>query len=112
MYSLVIITSNTPPSGWYKGDEVGQPGKRTDALLALWDRIGYTNGGYVPARQCGHYLEAPVGLSIQQTRNWFERELQRACDLAEPISDGDEMEDDDDDNHTSLAAAGRQNADL
>lgn len=93
MYTTVVITSNTRPDGWYKGDEAGAPGKRTDALLALWDRIGFGAGGYVPARTCGHYLEAPVGLSIQQTRTWFELELQRACNLVEPISDGDEEED-------------------
>lgn len=93
MYTTVVITSNTRPDGWYKGDEAGAPGKRTDAMLALWDRLGFTTGGYVPARTCGHYLEAPVGLSIQQTRTWFELELQRACNLVEPISDGDEEED-------------------
>ena len=92
MYSLVIITSNTPPSGWYKADEVGQPGKRTDALLALWDRIGYTNGGYVPARQCGHYLEAPQGMSVIDLRDWFDRAVKTIVDGHEPISDDEQEE--------------------
>lgn len=92
MYSLVIITSNTPPSGWYKGDEVGQPGKRTDALLALWDRIGYTNGGYVPARQCGHYLEAPQGMTVIELRDWFDRAVQTIVQGHEPISDDEQEE--------------------
>lgn len=90
MYTLVIITSNTPPNGWYKGDDVGQPGKRTDALLALWDRIGFANGGYIPARQCGHYLEAPVGMNIHELRRWFDREVQTIVLGHEPISDDDE----------------------
>ena len=76
MYKLVIITSNTPPNAWYKGDEAGQPGKRTDALLALWDRLGYANGGYVPARTCGHYLEAPGGFTLQQLRDWFDSQVE------------------------------------
>ncbi|QFX66118.1 replication-associated protein [Camdisavirus lingis] len=80
LYNLVIITSNTPPNGWYKGDEAGQEGKRTDALLALWDRIGYSGGGYVPARTCGTYLQAPLGLSIQETRDWFNREFRKAIE--------------------------------
>ena len=87
MYTLVIITSNTPPNGWYKGDEFGAPGKRTDALLALWDRIGFANGGYIPARQCGHYLEAPDGMPLDELRAWFDREVQTIVLGHEPISD-------------------------
>lgn len=87
MYTLVIITSNTPPSGWYKGDEFGAPGKRTDALLALWDRIGFANGGYIPARQCGHYLEAPDGMPLDELRIWFDRQVQTIVLGHEPISD-------------------------
>lgn len=87
MYTLVIITSNTPPNGWYKGDEAGQPGKRTDALLALWDRIGYSSGSYVPVRTCGHYLEAPLGLTIEDTRYWFDQQVQTITLGHEPISD-------------------------
>lgn len=90
MYTLVIITSNTRPNGWYKGDEAGDPGKRTDALLALWDRIGFACGGYVPARRCGHYLEAPDGMPIDELRRWFDREVQTIILGHEPISD-DEM---------------------
>lgn len=93
MYSLVIITSNTRPSGWYKGDEAGDPGKRTDALLALWDRIGFACGGYVPARRCGHYLEAPDGMGILELRRWFEREVQTIILGHEPISDEEPTED-------------------
>lgn len=79
MYRLVIITSNTTPDGWYKGDEAGQPGKRTDAFKALWDRLGYTNGGYVPARTCGHYCQAPGGMSLDQLRGWFDNEVEGAA---------------------------------
>ena len=91
MYSTVIITSNTRPDGWYRPDDAGAQGKRTDAILALWDRLGFASGGYIPVRTCGHYLEAPVGLSIEQTRAWFERELIRACDLVEQISDDEDQ---------------------
>lgn len=80
MFSLVIITSNTTPDGWYKGDEAGQPGKRTDALLALWDRLGYSNGAFVPARTCGHYCQAPLGLTLDQTRAWFDEMTKKMAD--------------------------------
>lgn len=92
MYTLVIITSNTPPNGWYTGDVGGQPGKRTDALLALWDRIGFATGGYLPARQCGHYLEAPVGMSLDELRVWFDRSVYTIVHGHEPISDNEEMD--------------------
>ena len=54
MYETVIITSNTRPDGWYKDEEAG--GKRTDALLALWDRLGFKNGNNTICRTCGTYL--------------------------------------------------------
>lgn len=76
MYKWVIITSNTRPDGWYKGDEAGQPGKRTDALLALWDRIGFSNGGFVPTRTTGYYLEPPMGANIQEMRDYFDKEVE------------------------------------
>lgn len=78
MYKLVIITSNTTPDGWYKGDEAGQPGKRTDALLALWDRIGYSNGAFVPARTCGSYIQAPQGMSLRDLRGYFDAMVEQA----------------------------------
>lgn len=78
MYKLVIITSNTTPDGWYKGDEAGQPGKRTDAILALWDRLGYSNGAFVPARTCGTYLEAPKGMTLRDLRGWFDAMVKQA----------------------------------
>ena len=77
LYHIAVITSNTRPDGWYKGDEAGQPGKRTDALLALWDRIGFAAGGYVPARTTGVYLEAPLGMSLDQLRDWFDKQIER-----------------------------------
>lgn len=96
MYTLVIITSNTPPNLWYKGEDVGAPGKRTHSLLALWDRIGYACGGYVPARGAGHYLEAPDGMPLDELRKWFDRQVQTIVLGHEPISD-DELPGEDDD---------------
>lgn len=96
LYNLVIITSNTTPDKWYKGDEAGQEGKRTDAMLALFDRIGYNRGGYVPVRTCGTYLECPSlhnsrfmeeSDRIKYCREYFERELTNFA--PEPISDID-----------------------
>lgn len=81
MYTLVIITSNTRPDGWYKGDEAGQPGKRTDALLALWDRLGYNGqGSYVPVRECGIYLEMPTGMTVAEAREWFDTRMKRIAE--------------------------------
>lgn len=71
MYTKVIITSNTPPSDWYKGDEAGQPGKRTDSIRALWDRLGYSGGGYIPVRNTGTYLQDPLD-DVPTTQAWFD----------------------------------------
>lgn len=87
MYDTVVITSNTRPDSWYKADEAGMPGKRTDAILALWDRLGFNGGGYVPVRTCGHYLEPPDGLSIADTRKWFHDQIARIINWVEPIDD-------------------------
>lgn len=100
MYETVIITSNTRPDGWYRDEEQG--GKRTDALLALWDRLGFKNGNNTICRTCGTYLEpaqpgAITAQWLEATRNWFMQQLMGACGIAahevlsdEPISDSDD----------------------
>lgn len=88
MYEIAIITSNTRPDGWYKGEEAGEPGKRTDAIKALWDRLGFSNGSYIPVRTCGHYFQCPDGLTILQSRDWFAKQLNQFT--AEPISDSED----------------------
>ena len=97
MYETVIITSNTRPDGWYRNEE--QDGKRTDSLLALWDRLGFKNGNNTICRTCGTYLEpAQPGAITRQwlnsTRNWFMGQLIRACGIAahEVLTD-EEIED-------------------
>lgn len=87
MYDTVVITSNTRPDAWYKPEEAGQPGKRTDAILALWDRLGFNGGGYIPVRNCGHYLEPPAGMAVADTRNWFHQQIARIINWVEPIDD-------------------------
>lgn len=88
MYTLAIITSNTRPDGWYKDEEQG--GKRTDALLALWDRLGFRNGTNRCYRTCGTYLEPVRGMAlgatgtwIDNTRTWFMNELAKAAGVEE-----------------------------
>ena len=92
MYDTVVITSNTRPDAWYKGDEAGVPGKRTDSILALWDRLGFSNGAFIPTRTCGHYLECPVGLDIQNTRKFFHYQVAKIVDWVEPIDEEPEHE--------------------
>ena len=94
MYKVVVITSNTRPDAWYKGDEAGQPGKRTDSILALWDRLGFSNGAFVPVRTCGYYLEEPCGYSIPQARNWFTQQVAHIVNWVEPISDDEDTQPD------------------
>lgn len=74
MYTKVIITSNTPPNDWYKGDEAGQPGKRTDSIKALWDRLGYSNGLYIPVRKTGTYLQDPM-IEVATAQAWFDHHV-------------------------------------
>lgn len=57
LYTTVVITSNTTPKFWYKATDQEDP-KRMDAIHALWDRINYSDGSYIPVRQTGYYLQA------------------------------------------------------
>lgn len=89
MYRVVIITSNTSPKYWYTHNGLDDltPDKRLDAIHALWDRIGYTDGGsYELHRDCGIYLEGPplnqfIGQPamayVNACRNYFHDELHR-----------------------------------
>ena len=88
MYNIVIITSNTRPDGWYQVSETDGE-RRRDAVHALWDRIGFSNGSYIPVRQCGHYLEAPFQMAIMDLRRWFNDQIRRICDIHEEVSDTD-----------------------
>lgn len=92
MYNTVIITSNTPPDGWYKGAvDADANKKREDAIYALWDRIGYYNGARVPVRRTGKYLEAPNGATVDELRTMFDthcedlKVLQESKGLLSPI---------------------------
>lgn len=80
MYTTVVITSNTKPEEWYTNNGMA---RRDNAILALFDRLGYSTGGYVPVRTCGHYLEPAPMFSIQQMREYFDEELIRIINEAE-----------------------------
>lgn len=96
MYKVVIITSNSNPSEWYpQKSPTGTDVRREQAVYALWDRLGYSNGAYIPVRDSGTYLEPPDGMSIAETRTWFMRGLMRALDIPEPIDSDDEPEHED-----------------
>lgn len=102
MYKLVVITSNTSPNSWYpiKEEDKQQGGdayqRKVDSIHALWDRIGYNGGGYIPVRTTGTYLQAPslalaTGMSamdyINACRDYFMRELSAITGAPEPITD-------------------------
>lgn len=99
MYETVIITSNTSPRFWYTNkDDDG--GKQMDAIHALWDRIGYSDGSYVPSRTCGHYFEAPSMMDcfgqsaqtyIQNCRDYFWNAMASVLNW-EPIEEEDDEE--------------------
>lgn len=74
MYTKVIITSNLPPYLWWK-DLTDKDGnidtKRVENRRAIYDRIGYSDGSFVPSRDSGTYIEAPQGVPPKELRNWF-----------------------------------------
>lgn len=109
MYRLCIITSNTHPKDWYtpadqyrqKPDEV-QPSsakiRRTDALAALWDRLGYKK----ISRECGslYYYNIdeteqlfPLKQQIDQIRHEIWTILERARDDMKKKPDPEPEED-------------------
>lgn len=63
MYTTVVITSNTKPCDWYplSIEDRGKPEyqRKIDAIHALYDRLGYNPGDYIPVRHTGHYFELP-----------------------------------------------------
>lgn len=96
MYTKVIITSNTPPCGWYKSSANSATGpmdhfmqKRDDALYALYDRLGYTFGAWKPVRTCGLYFEAPPGEDTMTLRDWFWQQMAGAVGF-EPVEEDDD----------------------
>ena len=98
-YNLVIITSNISPYYWYQNKDESE--KQTEAIKALWDRLGYSDGNYAPVRECGHYLQCPkmianIGLNVHdysnQCRDYFWNSLARLTQT-DPIEDDDENED-------------------
>lgn len=88
MATRVIITSNVPPSLWYRDlsnvrDAGSAADKRALNINAIYDRIGYCSGGYVPSRTCGTYIEAPLGVPPRQLWDFFEKAVQDW--IAEPV---------------------------
>ena len=92
LFEVIFITSNSCPEDWYRNKVPGVPeeAKRHDALLALYDRLGYHPAWHHGAleRTCGHYLEPPqLGAItpewIQETRKWLLREVRRILEMPE-----------------------------
>lgn len=91
MYDTVIITSNVTPDRWYRAEAEDE--KRRTQVRALYDRLGYSDGSYVPVRKCGHYIQAadmstwlgqPVDKYISYARRMFWDALAHVFDF-EPI---------------------------
>lgn len=90
LWDTIVITSNVAPHLWYKNEEdPNEPGKRSAAIEALFDRLGYRFGTYMPVRQCGHYLEPPILFSIDQMRSYFDDEMYRIRGI-DPLDIGDQ----------------------
>lgn len=102
MYETVVLTSNTIPSAWYScvsGGVVDE--RRKNAIQALYDRLGYDDGGnYHPVRTCGHYLGGPALQPYMQRpamdyvmdcRKWFWEELAKITHR-DPIEDDTDLD--------------------
>lgn len=89
MATLIIITSNSRPNTWYTITEANQD-KRLFELRALYDRIGFSDGSFVPARTCGHYWEPPANLTTLECRKWFADRWEEFMTGREHISDDDD----------------------
>lgn len=90
LFEVIFITSNSCPEDWYKSKNPAVPEepKRQDALLALYDRLGYHPAWHHGAlqRTCGHYLEPPqIGAItpewILESRRWLMKEVRRILEM-------------------------------
>ena len=102
MYKLVIITSNTHPLDWYtRADEyrvnpndplaeTSAKKRRTDALAALWDRLGYKP----ISRTCGeclfYDLSESCGIPIMDQIQTIRTEIMEKLSLVKRQLFGDE----------------------
>lgn len=107
MATRVIITSNIPPCLWYKDltsvkDAGNAADKRALNINAIYDRIGYSGGGYIPSRTCGTYVEAPLGVAPRQLWDFFDKAVADWLGVEfEELDDLVEQEEDDEDVHPS-----------
>lgn len=107
MATRVIITSNIPPCLWYKDltsvrDAGTAADKRALNINAIYDRIGYCGGGYIPSRTCGTYVEAPLGLAPKQLWDFFDKAVSDWLGVEhEDLDDLVQQDEDDDDVHPS-----------
>ena len=69
MYRLVILTSNVMPHLWYANEKEEE--RRFEQMKALWDRLNYAYGDYIPARTCGVCYIAPYG-TIDELRQYYD----------------------------------------
>lgn len=98
MATRVIITSNVPPSLWYKDltnvrDAGSAADKRALNINAIYDRIGYSSGGYVPSRTCGTYVEAPLGVNPKDLWDFFDQAVREWMAEPMPLSRQDAVSD-------------------
>lgn len=103
MATRVIITSNIPPCLWYKDltsvrDAGNAADKRALNINAIYDRIGYSGGGYIPSRTCGTYVEAPLGVAPRQLWDFFDKAVSDWLGVEhEELDDLVQQDDDDED---------------
>lgn len=103
MATRVIITSNIPPCLWYKDltsvkDAGNAADKRALNINAIYDRIGYSGGGYIPSRTCGTYVEAPLGVAPRQLWDFFDKAVSDWLGVEhEELDDLVQQDDDEDD---------------
>lgn len=95
LYTKVVITSNTPPHLWYKTDEAGTDQRRSDAVKALFDRLGYDWGDFQHNRQCGHYVDCPpvadsIGMPVHEYLIQCREIFDTACEKFANHQDEDE----------------------
>lgn len=96
MYEIVLITSNVRPNQWYKRDiQDGDDSKRAWQFRAIYDRIGFTDGSFIPVRENRYYLEVPTNFNVVMQRKWCMEQLDRIFDGEPDLLHGTSLSTDD-----------------